>query len=489
MKKLIVWVLALAMMLGCTAAFAEDATGIEFEMTIYVDPDALYRDSEMAEFYDSMGFDGQAIIDAQNEVTRCTAELVNLITGHMLYLDEQVSLSLNLKGKPILTADVGFNADGEFLMNTSMLPSYTLVYTAEDMAASDEEDARLMEALQEMVLPLMQIYTSFVEESDAHITAVEEGTFEINSQIFDRKITIQMTGEECWAIIRNAQAQLIPLVEKLLVAYGMEEDAEAMEASIEDIKEQETPDYLAGGTVTLLIYTSQENPMAIYREFAFESQAYSMYGELTVDGYLVKMHLMTGSGTDTYADKAAMEKAAAEGKDDVVEMIDAVLEIDEENRQILLTVENTGYTYARHEVSLKDGETEMEMSYKGYQQKDGKPMMEITLKGWETDRKPEPVTADGKTVIYYSDLERANENIALGEEHVTEEDYALITGIDKDISKAGNSLGIQIILAAPEEVQALIDAETEFSNMFMYTIPNFNETLTPIELPEEDASF
>lgn len=486
MKKFLVWLLVLIMVLNCSAVFADEVPDMEFEMTIHMDPDNPYVDSAMGEFYESFGYDIQALEQAQMDVERRTADLLNLVSGHMLYADEQLNLSMNLKGKPILTLDAGFNDEGEFLMNSSVFPSYTIAYTAEELAANDAENARLMEALKGMVLPLVQIYTDCLAAIDPYITAVEDGPFEMNGHSYDQRTTIRMTGEECWAIVQHVQAQLIPLMEKLLVAYGVEEDPEAMLASVEDAQSQEVPAYLAGDTVSVQRYTSRENPMLVHVDVAFENEGYSLYAEMDVEENHAKLHLMTGSGTDTYADKAAMEKAAAEGAVDVWRNNKISLALDEENRQILLTLEDASYHYARHEVCMKDGESEIEVTYKGYLQEDGNPLVEVALKGWVTDRKTEPVTADGKTIVNCGDLIRAGENYSLGGEYVTEQDYALISGINNDVTKAGNRLAIQIILAAPEEVQALMEAETALTNAYIYT---YTETRTPIELPDEGTSF
>lgn len=482
MKKFIVWMLVLAMMMSCTAAFADENQAVEFELTLNIDIDAIPQDSSAYSVYDEvLGVDGKALFEADLEFGRAAAALMNVFSVHGIVEGQAINVSLNVKDKPIITLNESMDADGQLLLATNLVPSFVFTMSPENMAQSDEQDAAVMAALQEIALPVLQIVMESSEAMNQYIIAEEEGAFVLDGYTYDRRTAIRMTGEEFWAILQHAEQQLIPLVEKLIVAYGMEEDAKAMEDAVADVQEQPLPEVLKDAELTVDMYYCSGKMLIMHEEMHVKNTAHNIYGTISVR----EDRVVFGGvfGPNAYADRAALEQAAAEQAEDVVKL-DGILLLDMENETGSLTAEViSGEGYERHELlgGVKDGK--MEIAYRLFMDQDGACVLEVALNAWESDEKAVAVETEGKKIITYDQITAASEDPESEEAEVF---YALAMELMTDVEKASNGMVIQLILAAPEEIQAFLDAQAGINNLYLYDIPEKN---TPIDLPDEGVSF
>lgn len=481
MKKFVIWMLVLSMVMGCTAAFAEDAQATEFDVTLYVNENAMEQVYQsQIDAQDGSGT-AAAVLKAETEMGRAAAALLNLFSIRGLVSGNDINLSLNVNDKPIITLNESMDADGQLLMATNLVPSFVFVMTPENMAESDAEEAAVLAALQEIALPVLQIVMESSEAMNQYIIAEEEGAFVLDGYTYDRRTAIRMTGEEFWAILQHAEQQLIPLVEKLIVAYGMEEDAKAMEDAVADVQEQPLPEVLKDAELTVDMYYCSGKMLIMHEEMHVKNTAHNIYGTISVR----EDRVVFGGvfGPNAYADRATLEQAAAEQAEDVVKL-DGILQLDMENQNGGLTVElQTGEEYERHELVGTVKDSEVKIAYRMFMAQDGDCIVEVALNARPTDKKAEAVETDGKKMLFYDQMLAASE----GEENEdTDAFYALIVDLITDVEKAANGITIQLILAAPEEIQAFMDAEANWNKVVFYDIPEADD---PIDLQDEGISF
>lgn len=481
MKKFIVWMLVLAMMMSCTAAFADENQAVEFELTLHINADAvtqMYASED--ENLEADAFEA-AVLKAQMERERAAAALLNLFSVHGLVGGQDINLSINVKDRPIITLNESFDAQGQLLMATNLIPSFVFTMSPENMAQSDAEDAAIVAALQEIALPVLQIVMESGEAMGRYIVAEEEGTFVLDGVSYDRHTTFEMTGEEYWAILQNAQQQLIPLLEKLIVAYGMEEDAKAMEDAVADVQEQPVPDVLKDAVLTVDVYNCSGELLMMHEELHVKNPTHNFSGMVSVREDRVVFGAI--SGPAVYADQAALEQAAADKVEDVVKL-DGILLLDMEKETVSLTAEvRSDEGYERHELqgSVKDGKAEI--AYRLFMDQDSACILEVALNAWESNEKAVTVETEGKKIITYDQIMAASEDT---ESEEADAFYSLAVELITDVEKASNGMAIQLILAAPDEMQALLDAEANWTNVFIYGVP---DTDTPMDLEEDGISF
>lgn len=486
MKKLCVLILVLSFVFGSTAAFAEDNRPVKFELSLHLEPELMLAQQEAMEFYTLLGLDGEALLEAHRQLSESSAALLNLVTMTGETNGNETNVSINLKGKSIFSVQEGKTGDGQTVVVTNLFPSYVFTFSEEEMAEYSNQDAtaKIMTALQESAVPIMQIVTEVGLTLNGSIQESRTGTFEAAGNVYDRYIRYEMTTEEFWAMINKAGAQAVPLLEKMLVAFGVEEDMEAMEEAMTDMQDAPLPEYLQDGVLQMETYLNSENQLMFHERVALKTAKVNAYAELTVNGNKTEVYSI--SGPVTYGDQAALEQAAADGAQDVFR-VKATAEMDLSVPTLFVRAEITDVgAYRRHELKGFNTEEDAVFSYRYYQQKDGQPLAEVTLKFRYTDDLQIVVDTEGKKPVSYTEIMDAIDYLSVPDED--EGDYSILMNLAADTSKAGNSMMIQAILAAPEEVQAFMDAETALSNVYLYSIPSYDD-LKPIEVPDDGVAF
>lgn len=487
MKKLCAFLLVLSLALGSMAAFAENIRPVKFELSLHLEPEVMPMQPDAMDLFGLLGgIDGKALMEAHQQWNESVAALLNLITMTGESNGNETNVSINLKGKSLFSVQEGTDADGQTVVTSNLFPSYVITFSEEEMIEYSNQDvsARLMDAVEEAAAPMLQIIAETGLAVNGHVQESKTGTFEVAGNMYDQYTRYEMTTEECWAIVNKASAQMIPLLEKMLVALGVEEDVEAMEEAMADMQDAPMPEYLKDGIMRTETYLNSENQLMFYETVSLETAQVNAYITLTMNGCKVEFYGI--SGPVTYADQAALEQAAADNAPDVFQ-VKAAAEMDLAVPVLSVQAEITdGEAYQRHELKGFNTEEDTVVRYQYYQQKDGQPLAEVVLKFRYMDELHVTVDTEGKKAISYTEIMNAVDSVADPEEE--DGDYSVLMNLAADVSKAGNGMLIQAILAAPEEVQALLDAETALSNAYLYSIPSYDD-LDPIEVPDDGVAF
>lgn len=482
MKKICLFLMVLSLVFGSTAALAQEAKGMEAELTLHVSPEVFRTEIDELNALGIFGYDPEAIKAASEEMGRSTAALLDLLSVRYVAKGDDIRLSFLLKDKPIITVEEGYMADGQFAMVTNLFPSYAFLISEEDMAKSESENEKILKAVEEMLVAFVQIAADMESSMQSYAQPVQEGTFTVNGKTYDQKTVIEMSCEEFWAILNDGYTRIIPELEKLLVAYGMEEDLAAMEEAVTDAQSAPLPENMQGGVMTGEVYTNRENTLRFYETVTVKTQLVHCYGAITADEN--KMELTLLAGPATYADQTALEQAALEGAEDVWQLRVSLLP----EEQIILQAEAVqGEKYQRHMLYYIANDSDEQLKYQYYNAKDGQPMAEAVLNCRFTDEEMVPVDVTGKQGIPYNKVMEKVQGFITGSEN---DEYDLLQILYEDASKAVNGVMIDAILAAPEEIRAYMDASTALQNAILYTIPTDAwQDVEPIEVPAEETSF
>ncbi len=489
MKKIFAFIMILSLVLGSVSALAQEKPNFEIELELHLEPElmSLSTSGEVGLMNKLFGVDGEAYMEAEQQVAESTAALLNLITVKGVTNGNETEMAFYLKDKPILTLEEGYTADQQYAIVTNLLPSYALTFTEEELASYSNQDvsAKLMTAVEESLAPVMQIVAELGLAMNSHIQEAKDGTFEVQGNTYDQYMRLEMTAEEFWEIMNHAYSQMIPLMEKMLVALGMEEDTKAMEDAVTDAQDTALPEYLQDGVLQVELYQSSTNPLMFYEMASLETAQVKTYVVLAVNGNGAAFYGI--SGPVAYADRDALEQAAADGAADVV-WLSVTAEADLAAPRLAAQVElSKGEMYQRHELNGFNTDTDAVLRYRHYQQKDGNPLAEVTMKMHQAAAVWTPVDTEGKKMVSYTELMDAIGAIGVSDEE-EDIDYTILLNLLGDISKASNHFMIQAILAAPEEVQAYMNAQTALSNVYLYAIPSDMDQ-APIDVPEEGVSF
>lgn len=484
MKKISVWLLVLSFVFGCVGALAENNRAMEFELTLEVTADAF----PVTEPFDpyGMGYNWDAITKAEKEYNQALADLLSLISLRGIVRDGDVieeQLSIHLKDTPLMTVNTGKLADGRIAYDANFFPSFAFVLTVDEYNQLMEENksTQLENALAEMAAPALDILTEIAEELQAKVTALESGNYVFDGVTYDQKVTVKMTCEEYWAILTKAGAKAIPLMEKLLVTLGAEGDPETMEKAVKDIENAPLPDEMAGGMMTMELYTWLEGPSPWYLMVNLDTETTNTFGTIRTNGEEMCFDIM--SGPATYENAVDMNLAAAKGTEDII-TVHGALTVENENTMAIQFEYACGDDYQRHEVALMDTDTEGEIIYQLFQGKEEDAVLKVSLKGWATNAEMPAMDVGEKNLLPYMETLADIEFMTTGGEESGDTMMLLMN----DVTKAANGLLIQAIMAAPTEIQAVMDASTALNNAYFSDFTPY-EGADEMELDLEGESF
>lgn len=487
MKKIGAWLLVFSLVFGCVGALAETANNIEFELTLNVNEESFLV-AEDTEVLTELIPNWEAISKAQADYNKALADLLSLfsIRGIVNPETREEEMSINLNGKALVSINAGMDPEGSWLYDMSLLPSYVFSLTEEEytqlMAEGDNE--KLTAALMEMAAPAMEIVMECSAAINAKASAPESGEYEFDGVMYDTKITYTMTGEEYWSIITQAGAKAIPLLEKLLVAMGMEPDEEAMNEAVADIEKAEIPEALAGADYEMVEYTRQDAPQTLYAVMNMENSLVRAGIVFSVGETGMKFNAV--GGALSYESVAQMQQAAAQGAQDVM-VVDAELTMKSENELTLWVEYVFGEEYQRHVATMQSAEDSGEIIYQLFWDKEKEAVVEVSLKARTTDQEPKLPEIGSKTVLSYLELLESSEAMASGDDENA--DYATMLLLGNDVSKALSGLLVQAVVAAPEEVQAVMEAFTALENAYLYEVPATVDDWTDLPIEDEGTSF
>lgn len=500
MKK-VCFLLAFLLMFGCVCGYGEEEK-YSFEITFEINP-ALAEHAQSTVYWGGEAVDPAlytGLVEAEKQVTKSTNDLLNLLSAKGIIGGENLAMDIFLKDKSMLSIAQQVDEAG-YHMYFNLIPSYILFLSAEDaleMGASQDTE----QLTAELTGSALQILYDAMAKLEAYWSEPEAGTFEMNGRLYTEKQSIAIPAEDLFRILGEAYAELIPLMEKVLVLSGQAGDEEAMQKAVEEAKSMEVPEDVKGMVLCADMYMkagedAYENDLfqVITIKQAEQEQAIG-FAQAGVKGEEVTLDL-TFSMDGEYQTWEDMKAAYDEKAADVVNLsmgIEMGL-VPQFRLEAVMDAAYIGF-FAQLEIT-ESGEMLIGVQLK--KEKDGPDMVTAQLKAAPFTGEWPALATEGKEIFDLGQL-LALQKAAMTEEvpeddAQTFEDFFTPTEMDRiidplmqDMEKAVNGFVINAIVAAPEEVQALMDAQTlrerEVMNIIFNQIPN--NTLT---IPDEESSF
>ncbi|MBQ9262781.1 MAG: hypothetical protein IJ189_01055 [Clostridia bacterium] len=229
MKKLLAFVLTLAMALSCIGALAENGVTAYSKATLNDQLFDMLAPMVVTE-------------ESDREMLPYIKNLINNLSVQIHATQEGGYLSYLLADEPVLTLLVQPTAEGGLALYTDLLPHYGISVSADTIAElkkslTDEEmQAKMMEIIQAM-LPYVQEYVTgiFSKAGEA-----EMGEFTFDGEAFAVKVPINITAQEL-VLLEARMIQNLAQEEHIaqaLSAQGI--DASMFDELIEQFEKQET---------------------------------------------------------------------------------------------------------------------------------------------------------------------------------------------------------------------------------------------------------
>lgn len=473
-------ILLFSLCAGCAAAEMQSPATLQFDVTLHMEPELVEIPYE-EDFYAGMFSEAvqEAIWEAQKQQDQALIALLNQIKIRCaMDTNGQLGVCVQLKEKDILTLDVRMTEEGGQIGST-LFPSFLMCATAEELAQEESliQPEELVAAFQETVSLLME---DAQKSLHARIQSTETGAFAFEGYTFTEKTVIEMTAEDFFGLLLKGENRMIPLIEKMYGALGIAEDPEAMEQALADTQEQEMPEEWQGKTLRIVQYgLPEKNASYVEMCLAGENVLAALKGLGTRESMWWDVRYTQGA----YQTAEEVFAAFDAGAEDITNLR---LEIRLGDGMELMLNSNISGFAEWLKISVSGGEDALNGQLEYGRDPQEQPLLSLQLDGKTEPRALPPLNAEGKEALYFLQvMERAEAIEGTASLYETAE----YRRFQNDMNKAMNSLLIQAILAAPEEVQAYMDAQTAFENALMDAIyMNFQEELLELE-QENDVSF
>lgn len=482
MKKCLIWLLILLLSVsGALAAETEGPMKAQYDITLHLEPDMM----QIQMFNETGLFSDEAlsaIAEAQKQQYVALCDLLNALSFQIKTdADGRLGIYGKLKEKELAALEISVTEE-ECLIASTLFPNFLLCATAEEMAQKEQ-----MPTLEGVIAATQETLTDLLHDAQAslqaHIKETETGEYAFEGYVFTEKNVIEMPAEELFQLLQKAQNRLIPLMEKVYAFMGEAENPEAMEQALADTQEQEMPEEWQGKTLTLVNYsTADETAAYVEITFAGDGVEEVVKGLGTEDALWFELY----ASQEEYRTAEEMLAACEAGAEDVQKLrIELTMA-----QQIELKVEgNPTGTYEWLHAHFTDGTETLTADVQYGREKEGKPLLSLHVDGKNMQEEMPPFQTDGKEKIYYMQLMEPAETTE-GEEEIPFYENADSIRFLNDMSTARNGMIIQAILAAPEEVQAYMNAETALSNAVLNSMQHIHWEEVPMEIPDgEDLSF
>ena len=468
MKKIVALLLSVMLVLGCTGAVAEMdlSNGVSVSATYELNKDMfsallqLTAGTEMAE-------------EIPEEMIAAVIDLLCAINVTAAVDGETLNLNLNLNETPIVTLEGSVLADGSIAAATNVLPSYVFGVDAQTMSQLQAElenamgqiDVKKLEAaaekLEDGVEDVMEGLAEKWLNSDKAVQ--ETGKYMMGDVTYTHMTAIETDSNDLLLFVQDMMNGLIPLLETYFIESGLPVEEMDFDELKESFAEEITP---------------EADPIPVYLTIYDEAQGYDDYAYITFEmaddeGALamvfaiydedVEASIYFGEGNFENVDEII--NAAYDGQEFamVLDVAAVTGETDEEMNVVYSLV--TGGMFMGYYVETKPVDGGVDGRMEMYFMNDETPLLSANVKVRPLTEKLAPVSVENKTLVTIDQL--------------MDMDSELEDGIEQDATAALSSLLINAIVAAPDEIQAIMNmaVQMEFQE----------ETMDTVEIYEDDA--
>lgn len=482
MKKCFVWLLILLFSVsGALATETEGPMTVELDVSMHVKPEFV-----QLEMYDDAGLFSDealnAIREAQKQQYAALSNLVNLVTFQIKAdTDGQLGIYGKLKEKELVSLEISVTEEA-CRIASNLFPHFLMCATAEEMGQNEQ-----MPTLEDVMAAAGETLTRLFRDAQASLQArikeTETGEYAFEGYVFTEKSVIEMTAEDFFQLLQKAQNRVIPLMEKVYAFIGETENPEAMEQALADTMEQVMPEDWQGKTFTIVNYGTADEKTA-YVEIIFAGDVVEDVVKGFGTGDAVWFEFYSSQGE--YRTAEDMLAACDAGAEDVQKLR---MELNMARKMELKVEGNLSGTYEWLHATLLDETETLTADVEYGREKGGESLLSLHVDGKILPDVMPPFQMEGKEKIFYMQLMEPAETTE-GEKAIPYYENVDFIRFQNDISTAMNGVIIQAILAAPEEVQAYMDAQTALSNAVINSMQHINWEEMPMEVPEgEDLSF
>lgn len=442
MKKLIALVMAVMMAFGATGALAatDYSTGYTMDVKVNVN-------KELASGIINMMLMGEGVTP---EVVSGVLDVVNLAGLHVATDTKNVEVVAKLNEQPMVNFQGTVN-ENSILMATDMLPSYAISLdqaTMKEMGMELPQNvdmAAAQQAEKELAAALEKVVADAVSSLNATVISQQPTELPYNEEVvFNYETIVSIPAKDAAEALRNVLTQVIDLLGNYMAASGTQMpegmDLESLKAELAQLQADEN-----AAPIIISEYVIMEGETAregySYNMVMVEDETESVYVALAELGNTAEIGVYVGSGEPEQIAEAAYTGAA----EAVVMEITAVEGENAEDAQAMITFVTSGMLIGAYVESKAVAEGGSDMLVELYFLTDQAPMATLNISVRPLTAELAPVDVTGKTVITMADLQ--GENAANVEQ-----------ALSVEAQQSVNGLLVKAVTAAPEQVQALMDA-------------------------------
>ncbi len=410
------------------------------------------------------------------ETLETVFDLINLISFTAAYDGSTLRMSANLNDEPVATLEGGMTAEGALAFGTNVLPNYMFGMDAETVSQLQAQGQQLLAQfdLEKMAANAAQleadIMTAVNESLDTFLTdqnaTVTMGSYDLDGVTFTRQLVYEGTSNDLMELGRDYTLKVIDLVEKFMTDVGLpaeqlgladvkaqlsqETEPVEPEAVIEEDMSQEAEPAVPAVPVYVTRYDMAEgvaDNSYVYATLEMADDTAALAAVVYAQGNEGQMTMYFGQGS--FASAEEIVNTAYTSPNAVV--MEAAWSIeDKENMSATLSAVTAGVFmgYYVENVAVDGGtDTLLEM----YLLSDEQPLLCVEMSSRPLTEKMAPVSTEGKFVV---DMVQPGQY-----------DDWLSDALEQEAQLGAAKLLVNAIVAAPDEVQALVDAVIAIQGM------------------------
>lgn len=463
MKKIWSFLLSVILVFGCTGTLAEN---MQLRVQFQYDAEQVRQSAVMHDVMEMLP--DESLVEPMWQLIESLFTLVEAAEVEMMYGGGNTYMALNLKEKPLITFTINDAQDGSSRKETSLFPGYYFVETAEEAAEQAKEDEKMLRWLEDVEAlfgavggDLMQVWA---ENTKPENVVTEEGEYAFGTKVFTHKIWLELDVELFWQVYRKHSPQMFQLMEEALVLSGQETDEQALQQAIDEAQAAPMPDILQEMEMYLERYSAEGALDAAAVRCVWQDK------QLEIRLWMEESDIMASLRFDELVQEkdAPLQMETAVAVEATITprhngfAVDAMVEVDGQRCWYGLTFE------------LQE-EGGFALLYHTFAKKGGAPVGTLSVTGMPFDGEMPKVKTEGKEALPVAALDAQ-----FGEEYYQE--------LQTDMGKGLNSLVIQAVVAAPDEIQAVMNALTTYEDaVYEYYFTEDFQWEEPTEMTQEEG--
>lgn len=450
MKKIMALVMTLVLAFGTTGALAatDYSNGYTANVTVNVNKDLVSGLLYM------LMMDGEDSMSP--EAVNALLDVVNLASFDVAADFSNVDMTANLNGQPMARLQGTVSEEG-IVMATDLLPTYAIQL---DKATMDQmgmqfnanmDPAKAQQAQQELVAGMEKVLTEAMDSLNPTVLLAEPVEMVYNEDVtFNYVHKVSVPAADAMTALRDALQKVVDLMAAYIQATGIQMP---QEMDMAQLKEQ---------LATMPIPEGEENTPIYISEYVI------MEGETAKEGYSYSQFEIADGSSVVYVDVAQLMNVvefgiyAGEGEQTCEEIINAaysgaskgvVMEMTveqgetEEDAKVYLSMVIGGMLVGAYVEAAAVAEGGNDMMMELYFLTDQAPMLTLNMACRPLTGEVAKADLTGKTVVSMADLQGENAD-------------AVAQALSLEAQQSLNSLLVKAVTAAPEQVQALMNAIT-----------------------------